>query len=302
MWISATAEFSSTSNSCEWFCFLNFILPWCGVGFVYLFNKTFPTSFNTLFLLNIWLFSMPHTFSTFTRGDRRSAKKIAYTLALIALFLGSIVVVSNISGLVFLYSLYFYWQQFHYGKQNFGISRWNENKAPTFIDKSFYLTIVGLSLIGLLSEGPQSFFGYMLFNPFTFSVSKIAIFSLMMAMTEAYILFRPGQLRHALSHTLIFTLAYLYCEHFVVGWLLLNIFHNLQYLKFMKAYETRFSFILAPLVLTLTLYILQFHVFKGLFVFSLPISLVLMLALNFTHYSLDGLIWKRNGSFLRRES
>ena len=271
-----------------------FILPWCGVGLVYFLNKFFPTSFNPLFLINIWLFSLPHTFSTFTRGDRRTTKHIALVAALMVIFLGSIIAISNVSGLVFLYSLYFYWQQFHYGKQNFGLSRWNSAEAPNFSDKSFYLIIVGLSLFGLLNDGNQSFFGYVLYTPITLFIPKFAIFYSMMALTTVYIFFRPKQLKHALSHTLIFSFAYLYCEHFALGWLLLNIFHNLQYLKFMKTYEARFSFIVAPVVLTLILYILQFHLFKGLIVFSLPLSLTLMLALNFTHYSLDGLIWKKS--------
>lgn len=261
---------------------------------VYLINKIYPTSFNTLFLINIWLFSLPHTFSTFTRGDRRSSKHIAFTAALMVLFLGSVIAISNVSGLVFLYSVYFYWQQFHYGKQNFGLSRWNTSEAPKYFDKIFYLSIVGLSLIGLLSDGPQAFFGYVLYTPITVFLPKYAIFTSMIVLTGFYVYFRPQQIRHALSHTLILSFAYLYCEHFALGWLLLNIFHNLQYLKFMKTYEDRFSFILAPVVLTLALYILQFHLLKGLIVFSLPISLVLMLALNFTHYSLDGLIWKKN--------
>lgn len=272
---------------------MNFILPWCGVGLVFILNKFFPTSFNTLFLINIWLFSLPHTFSTFTRTDRRSIKQIFLTLALILIFFGSIIAVSNVSGVVFLYSGYFYWQQFHYGKQNFGLSRWKTAGAPGLYDKSFYLTITGLSLLGLLSDGPQAFFGYVLYTPVNFFIPKLVIFGCMMSITAVYVHFQPSQIKHAISHTLIFSFAYLYCEHFALGWLLLNIFHNLQYLKFMKTYEKRFSFLIAPLILTMLLYVLQFHLFQGLMLFSLPVSLLLMLALNFTHYSLDGVIWKK---------
>jgi hypothetical protein len=271
---------------------VNFLLPWCGVGLVYFLNKFFPTSFNTLFLINIWLFSLPHTFSTFSRSDRRSTKQIALTTTLILFFLISVLTVSNVSGVVFLYSVYFFWQQFHYGKQNFGLANWQRVGRPNFLDKMFYLSIVALSLVGLLSDGPQAFFGYALYSPFTQTISKVSIFSSMFALNILYLVFRPKQLVHALSHTLIFSFAYLYCEHFALGWLLMNVFHNLQYLKFMKSYEEKLSFLRVPLVLTLLLYILQFHVFKGLIFLSLPLGLSLMLALNFTHYTLDGLIWK----------
>ena len=271
---------------------MNFLIPWYGVGLVYFLNQTFPSSFNTLFLINIWLFSLPHTFSTFTRADRRSIKNVTLTIGMVAVFMIAIVTISNVSGIVFLYSMYFYWQQFHYGKQNLGLSRWRTNEAQIYLDKGFYLSIVTLSLIGLLGNGPQAFFGYVLYFPITVTISKLSIFSLMLGLTGIYIFFRPKQVVYALEHTFIFSLAYLYCEHFALGWLLLNVFHNLQYLKFMKSYEAKLSFLLAPVILTSILFILQFQVIKGLIIFSLPIGLSLMMALNFTHYTLDGLIWK----------
>lgn len=269
------------------------LLPWCGAGLIFCLYKIFPTSFNVLFLINIWLFSMPHTFSTFTRSDRRETKKVFLTLGLIGLFLVSIMMISQLSGMVVLYSLYFYWQQFHYGKQNLGVGQWRSERRAGFIDKSFYLIIVAMSLLGLLSGEPQAFFGYVLFSPLKLDFSNGWIFFLMLLFTVGYVLYRPEQLKDAFGHTLIFSVAYLYCEHFALGWLILNVFHNLQYLKFMQSFERKLSYLLLPLVLTFVLYLLQFHVFKGLILFSLPLSLGLMLALNFTHYTLDGLIWKK---------
>lgn len=272
---------------------MKFILPWCGALLVYLLTRITPTSFTTLFLINIWLFSMPHTFSTFTRSDRRDPKKVALTLSLLMGFLISVMLFTQMSGLVLLYSVYFYWQQFHYGKQNFGLAQWESTKRPGLIDQGFYLSIVGLSLVGLLGGETQSFFGYALYFPWKFSVSALSIFFIMSAITIGYVLHRPEQKYHAIGHTLIFSFAYLFCEHFALGWLVLNVFHNLQYLKFMKSFEKQYRFLLVPIILTGTLYILQFHVFKGFILFSVPLSLGLMLALNFTHYTLDGLIWKR---------
>lgn len=270
------------------------LLPWGGAGLVFLMYKIFPTSFNTLFLINIWLFSLPHTFSTFTRSDRRDFKKVFVTICMLFLFLISIMMFSQFSGMVVLYSLYFYWQQFHYGKQNFGLAQWGSERKPGLLDKGFYLSIVGLSLLGLLGGESQAFFGYVLYTPFKMNLSVEWIFTLMMIMTAGYIYYRPDQKTHAVQHTLIFSLAYLYCEHFALGWLILNVFHNLQYLKFMQSFEKKLSYLLLPTVLTLVLYFLQFHVLKGLILFSVPVSLGLMLALNFTHYTLDGLIWRRS--------
>jgi hypothetical protein len=271
---------------------VNFLLPWSGVLLSFGLYKLFPTSFNTLFLINIWLFSLPHTFSTFTRSDRRSGTHITLVLGLMMVFALSVMGLANTSGMVVLYSLYFYWQQFHYGKQNYGLAHWETHQTNSF-DQIFYLLIVGLCLMGLLNQGGQSFFGYMLYFPLSLKISKLVIFALVLAVTGVYCWLRPTQIKHALSHSLIFSFAYLYCEHFALGWLLLNVFHNLQYLKFMKQFEKQLSYLILPAVLTLTLYLVQFHVLEGFILFSIPMGLTLMMALNFSHYTLDALIWKK---------
>jgi hypothetical protein len=272
---------------------VTYLLPWLGVGLTLFLYKLVPTSFEILFLINIWLFSLPHTFSTFTRSDRRTKKSILLTLSLFIFFLFSILTFSNLSSLVVLYSFYFYWQQFHYGKQNLGLAHWSANESSTWIDKAFYLSTVGLCLTGLFTDGPQNFFGYLLSNPHPFVLSKGIIVGSLGMITLLYACYRPRHLNHALGHVMIFSLAYLYCEHFALGWLLLNVFHNLQYLNFMKGFEKRLNFVVVPVLLTSILYVLQFHVINGLILFSLPLSLGLMLALNFTHYTLDGMIWKK---------
>lgn len=269
------------------------LLPWLGVGCTYLVYKLYPTSFNVLFLINIWVFSLPHTFATLTRSDRRSPNHLLLTMGLLILFTIAVMTFANTSGLVLLYSLYFYWQQFHYGKQNLGIAGWEVGEKVSVLDQVFYLSIVALSLCGLLGNGAQGFFGYTLYFPFNLQFSKIALFASISLLTVLYIQLKPKHLRPAIEHSLIFSLSYLYSEHFVLGWLLLNVFHNLQYLKFMKDYEKKTSYLIAPALLTGLLFLTQFHMFNNLILFSLPLSLTTMLALNFTHYTLDSLIWKR---------
>ena len=271
---------------------MNFLLPWLGVGVVYFFNNIFPTSFNTLFLINVWIFSLPHTFSTFTRHDRRDLKSVLPIFTLFIIFLGAVIFASGTVGIVVVYSFYFYWQQFHYGKQNLGLSRWQSSLPITWVDHTFYLLIVALGLVGLLGMEKQGFFGYVLYFPLTVPISKGVIFLFMVLLTGIYTLLRPKQLLHALNHTLIFGVAYIFSEHFAAGWLLLNVFHNIQYLTFMKNVEKKLSFILLPVILTCGLYILQVHALKGFILWFLPLNVALMLSLNFTHYTLDGFIWK----------
>lgn len=272
---------------------MNLAVPWIGVGVTYLLYQSFPPSFNVLFLINIWVFSLPHTFSTFTRSDRRSGRSIGLTILLLSVFLVGIITALNISGMVALYSFYFYWQQFHYGKQNLGVAMKETGSRSVFIDKIFYLGVVFLSLMGLFTGGAQSFFGYVLYSPIDHGLSKVSLFLVIMLLTILYVFIRPKQRLHAVSHSFIFSFSYLYCEHFAVGWLIMNVFHNLQYLKFMNSFEKNKSFILWPIGLTVILYLLQTHVVKGMILLSLPVGVGIMLAMNFTHYTLDAYIWKQ---------
>ena len=273
---------------------MTFFFPWVVVVLVFGLNRQFPSSFETLFLINIWLFSLPHTFSTITRSDRRSVKSFSFAIGLLLFFLLAVLTVSHLAGMVLVYSLYFYWQQFHYAKQNFGMAGWNSSKKSDLLDQCFFVGTAAICLAGLFSEGSQGFFGYVLMNPFLTSVPKSYLVLALMLVTAAYLCLRPRQFKPALGHVGIFGFCYLYCEHFALGWLLLNIFHNIQYLVFMKNFELRPSFIVLPLVLTGVLYLLQFHLISGLILFSLPASLGIMLSLNFTHYTLDGLIWRNH--------
>jgi hypothetical protein len=271
---------------------VNVLLPWSGVLIVYVINKWLPASFNTLFLVNIWFFSLPHTFSTFTRSDRRHFKVVMPVILMFTIFLGAVIYASNAVGIVVVYSFYFYWQQFHYGKQNLGVARWQGALPASWVDQLFYILIVGLSLSGLLGMEKQGFFGYVLYFPFTLHLSKWFIFLVMMVITGCYCLYRPKQRLHALGHTSIFSLAYLLTEHFALGWLLLNVFHNIQYLSFMKKFEKTLSFFLLPVLMTGVLFFLQFYALESYMIWLIPLNVALMLALNFTHYTVDGIIWK----------
>lgn len=272
---------------------MNLLLPWCGIGLIFGVYKLFPESFTALFLLNIWLLSLPHTFATFTRKDRRTKKEMTLTLGLLAVFFMSVIGFASVAGLVALNSLYFYWQQFHYGKQNYGLAVLKSEGKRSKADQLFYLAIVLMALIGLHANGVQSFFGYVLYAPFRIEVSVLAVFIVMALTTFCFCLLRPQQSKDAVGHTLIFSFAYLYCEHFAVGWLLLNVFHNLQYLTLMTGHEERLSFLILPACLTVVVYGMQYFGLSGLILFTIPLGLGLMMTLNFTHYTLDGLIWKR---------
>lgn len=259
-------------------------VPWIGVLVVIVTQKLWPQSFEFLFLLNIWAVSLPHTFSTFTRSDRKTVKHLSFTLLLGILFAVLVTFTAASQGMVLVYSFYFLWQQFHYCKQNFGLARKAHPEGPRWFDLTYYIGSTAVILLALVSEGPQNFFGYALVNPLPVSLSKISALVLVCALLVPILVRRKG-IVPALEHAAIFSFAYLFTEHFALGWLCLNVFHNLQYLSFMKLVEKKFSFLVLPAGLTLILFVLQKEAFGAWVIPS-------MLALNFTHYTLDGLIWK----------
>lgn len=261
---------------------MNLLLPWLGVCVLHFTLKLWPVGFQTLFLLNIWLISMPHTFSTFLRSDRRSLTHLSLGAGVIACFAAGIFTFMNFVGIVVLYSIYFLWQQFHYARQNYGIS----NGRGT-LDQVYFLGTGVLSVLCLFSEGDQNFFGYLLHSPFR--VQKEVLLIGISILTCHYLLIRPGNRWHALSHVLIFTFAYSATEHFAQGWLYLNLFHNLQYLKFMHQHEKKMTFIILPLCMSAILFGAQNFI-------SLPLSLTLVMALNFSHYTFDAFIWKKHSA------
>lgn len=251
----------------------------------------YPVSLALLFSINVWCLSMPHSFSTFTRHDLRTVGVgTKATLLFIAFFILLSAMMNRI-GFVTIYSFYFYWQQFHYTKQNMGIGIWKKKESANkerFIDYTFYFLISIFSIAASFYGGGIQFFGYSLLNPFIgLSLNPHLALVLNFIVLGLYIYLRPTFWKMALTHTLIYSLAYLVMNNFVLGWILLNIFHNSQYLFFMKKEEKNLMFFLYAAILSIGIYfILHIDVL-------ITMSIAVMLSLNFTHYVFDGFIWKK---------
>lgn len=234
---------------------------------------------------------MPHSFSTFTRHDLRSFKIGSKAFILFLSFFVALNLMMNRIGFVSIYSFYFYWQQFHYTKQNMGIGIWkkqNRSQAEIWIDYCFYFSISIFSIAASFNDGGIQFFGYSLLNPFsllTFAPRIVLVFNFSILAFYSYL--RPEVRKMAITHALIYSLAYLVLNNFVLGWILLNIFHNSQYLVFMKQEEQNLQFLTFAIFLSIGIY-LVLHVDA-----LIAITIAIMLALNFTHYVFDTFIWKK---------
>lgn len=234
---------------------------------------------------------MPHTFSTFTRQDLRTANTSFMAVMIFLFFLMMTHVVISQVGLVIVYSFYFYWQQFHYTKQNMGIGIWKKEERGRFtsaIDHLFYFLVTSIAIIGSFSEGGVQFFGYALINPFGLTLKTSWALALNIAIGFFYIALKPKSWKMALTHVLIFSISFLCIKNFAVGWLLLNVLHNTQYLVFMRNEQKSLRFFFYASLLSFVLYII---LQAGT---AAAVSVTFMLSLNFTHYVFDGLIWRRN--------
>lgn len=227
---------------------------------------------------------------------------------------------------------YLYWQWFHYTRQSYGISRYYMSKsgrmtAPIRDINSYALYL--LPLAGILYRSYQSPETFLFMELKTLPISyEIVVFILALSI-GAIILqignwireYLRGQLSipymlYMLSHHAIFAAGYLLIEDINYGWLAINIWHNAQYIAFVwlqnnlryegkekqdtsyicmisqKRYAFRyFAFCLG---LTIVVYSLLSVITEGLQPYTLlPVAIATYMTINFHHYVVDSIIWKR---------
>ena len=183
--------------------------------------------------------------------------------------------------------VYFLWQQFHYARQNLGVALWgSKNRRSDAIDQMFYLSTALLMVLGVFSDGPLEFFSYSISLPFGMGVSRWLPRLGIPALLGLYLVMRPRKdgRDKAIEHAMIFLMACFGSGTFASAWLCLNVYHNLQYLKFMRDFEKSLRFLVLPVLLAVSLFCLERVGW---------VPAVIFLALNFTHYTLDAIIWKR---------
>lgn len=292
-----------------------------------------PKLFGLILLLDIWLLGYHHVIATYTRlcFDRESFRQHRFLI----LWLPFLVFAATLGlamgfGLWVLGSVYLYWQCFHYARQSWGVSQVYRRKSDGLVNESetlskfaFYL----LPLWGILYrswQAPETFLGLeirvipvpgLLVD--VVGVAAVATLALWTALRIRAFWEGRGPVAHSLymaSHVIVFFVGYIYIEDVTYGWLVINIWHNAQYLLFVWLFNTnRFrdgrdpkaeflSWISQPkrwwayfavcFVLTTLLY-RGIDSFEAVFYsFGLPSLIVIYQAINFHHYIVDSVIWK----------
>ena len=289
-----------------------------------------PRLFLPILLVDLWLLGYHHVISTYTRlcFDRESFSAHRFHLFVLPpIVLAAVFALAAGFGLWMLVTVYLYWQWFHYTRQSWGVSQVYRRKAGDLISPderigqvAFYL----LPLWGILyrsHQDPGTFLGMELR---VLPVPEIAVHLTGIAalatlgwwLATRVAMWRRGRLPVAhtiymLSHFVIFAFAYLIIESIDAGWLVVNVWHNAQYIVFVWLFNNnRFKegvdpkakflstisqtrnaglYVVVCLALSTVAYVAIDTVFSAL---ALVPLVVIYMTINFHHYVVDSLIWK----------
>ena len=294
---------------------------------------TNPKLFPAMFVINVWLLGYHHVISTFTRltVDRGSSGRDRFLITKLPLIvLACVFVLCLMFGAWILTTVYLYWQWWHYTRQSYGISRLYQRKAGLDNDLLSKLVIYALPTWGILHRSYQ--------RPDTFLFAEVKVIPVPLwlvvaagLVTAVVLAWWVMQTVHAsirgtlpvahtvyvLTHLIIFGVGYLAIDDINHGWLVLNVWHNCQYIltvwmfnqnRFKAGIDTKHRalsylsqenrlplYLGACLIISTVLYSALNYSLKWITLMtatSLPLVAIVYQAINFHHYLVDAVIWK----------
>jgi hypothetical protein len=277
-------------------------LPLVLIGIIFIIARLIPAYIGVVFIINLWALSYPHNVATFFLEyfDDRRTKLKATALMLCFLALNIFIVLKF--GLIIFFNIYFYLRIVHYTRQNFGVIKINSPYWTKFDSYLFHGNLF-LALLSMWGSGVDSFLGYKIYTIDLPSSFKYSIFiGLNITIVREIFLYKKGLIREYKNHVLHYALLIPFTqlrEHTVEIWIYLNLLHNIQYLSIcfdtfkIQRKEQRFiKYILPILIFVAVLYgtIMGIGRFVNTF---LPVSVMIVIAVNFTHYYYDTFLWKK---------
>jgi hypothetical protein len=296
-----------------------------------------PSLFGLVLFLDLWLLGYHHVVATYTRlcFDRDSFITHRFLVVwLPPLVLATTVLLAVGIGPWVLATVYLYWQWFHYTRQSWGISQGYRRKSGGLVTEGERLSMLTFylpPLWGILHrshQAPAEFLGLELRTLPVPSLLVDIVGTAALTMLAWWIAGRlvawwRGQLPWAhtlfvLSHLAVFYVGYLGIDSINHGWLVLNIWHNAQYVIFVWLFNTnRFKNGVDPkarflsrisqpdrkIIYFVTCFaistLLYLTIWIGIETFQshfeavlLPLALIVYQTINFHHYIVDALIWK----------
>lgn len=292
-----------------------------------------PTLFPLILVLDLWFLGYHHVISTFTRlcFDRESLKQHRFLVfGLPPIVFAATFVIAFGLGPWTITSIYLYWQWFHYTRQSWGISQVYRMKSGGRVDDGYWFARLSFYLLpawGILYrswQAPAEFIGVELRvipvpELLVDIVGAAALASVLAWIYTRFQAWRAGRLAightlFMLSHFAVFTVGYWLIEDITYGWLVINIWHNAQYILFVWLYNSnRYGKGIDPQAKFLS-WLSQPTKFLRYFLICLAISsavyylitastqlfssvdpaflIIIYMAINFHHYVVDSVIWK----------
>lgn len=294
----------------------------------------FPAFFLYALTFDIWVLAFPHVTSTYTRiaFDRASARRHWFLLTgLPVLAFAGTAGIAALGGVGGLFTAYYVGQTYHYTRQSYGVARAYRrraapgNHAPGWLADAVVYAFPVWGLLHRAQQGHDVFYESPLLLP---RAPALLSHGVGVVTGALFAWWGYGELRgilrgnrrygHALfvlSHVLITAVSYVLVRDITAGWLIVNIWHNAQYLLFVWVFNAaRFrdgpdaqSVFLSRLcqprnVWAYALFCVGFgaalyagidQVGERLAAGAFPLLLVMHLTVNFHHYLVDGVIWKK---------
>jgi hypothetical protein len=293
-----------------------------------------PRLFLPILVLDVWLLGYQHVVATYTRLVFDSESFAKYRFLAVGL---PVLVAIGTFGAAFsigpwvVASTYLYWQWFHYTRQSYGIGRMYLRKLgpmPSQYDPITFGVVYLLPLWGILHRSAQRPEKFLNLDLITVPVPWMAVQIVAAAALVSIVLWIPREIvslrrdvRRApyacyiVSHMAIFTTGYLLIDDINVGWLVLNVWHNLQYLFIVWMYNTnRFKngvderhrfistisqpqnvvrYIVTSVLIATVLYLAIQQGVQYATSSVMSVSFAVYMTINFHHYIVDAIIWRR---------
>lgn len=294
----------------------------------------FPDYFLLILTLDLALLGYHHVISTYTRllFDMKSARQHwALLLPLpVAVFAG-VYLLASWAGVAAVTTLYMHWQWYHYTRQSEGINKAYGMKTrsvqagnPKFNRTVFYLVPAAAFL--MMSARPDATF--LSVEVWKLPVPQWAASAVLAAACAGMAWWLAMQVRalgagtlgklhfaYLCSHYAIYLVSYVAIKDITTGWLVINVWHNAQYIAFVWLFnsnqfkggidrqqlalswlsqEGRWPiYLIACVALTGVVYQSIDAANAHLSNYTLvPLVVIVYQGLNFHHYIVDSLIWK----------
>ncbi len=298
-----------------------------------------PSLFAAVLLADLWFLGYHHVISTYTRlgfSSRSLRRNRFLAVDLLLIIVLATLALALTAGAWVVASAFLYLQWFHYMRQGYGISRMyfratTEGQVSGATDHIANLVIYTVPIYAIASRSVTigDTFLEMPVKALAPPAVVLTVLAAAAAASVAVWFVRLGyrvsndtaDIRYEgfiLSHVAIFLVAYVFTPSADVGWLAINIWHNLQYVLVVwmvnvKRYAGRtdadepllsrisqpgrpVTYFMCCLAITTIVYIGINRFTAVALGGGLAATLGVYMGINFHHYIVDALIWKRRAA------